>query len=32
MLLTENDEIKMGQAADKDVVQMYGLYDDQDLL
>ena len=31
MLLSENDEIKMGQAADKDVVQMYGLYDDQAL-
>jgi predicted Zn-dependent protease len=32
MLLSENDEIRMGAAADKDVVQMYGLYDDQEIL
>jgi len=32
MLLTESDEIKMGAAADKDVVQMYGLYEDQAIL
>ncbi len=32
MLLSENDEIKMGAAADKDVVQMYGLYEDQAIL
>jgi len=29
MLLSENDEIKMGQQADKDVVNTYGVYDDK---
>ena len=31
MLLSENDEIKMGQQADKDVVATYGVYDDKTL-
>ena len=31
MLLSENDEIKMGQQADKDVVATYGIYDDETL-
>ena len=32
MLLSESDEIKMGQSTDKQVVQMYGIYDDAKLL
>ena len=31
MLLTESDEIKMGQQADKEIVQMYGVYEDAKL-
>ena len=31
MLLTEGDEIKMGQQTDVSVVQMYGVYDDDGL-
>ena len=31
MLLSENDEIKMGKQTDVSVVQMYGVYDDEDL-
>jgi predicted Zn-dependent protease len=31
MLLSESDEIKMGQQADVSVVQMYGVYDDETL-
>ena len=31
MLLSEKDEIKMGQQADKDVVATYGIYDDKSL-
>ena len=31
MLLSESDEIKMGQQADKQVVQMYGIYADENI-
>ncbi|MCK4558728.1 MAG: M48 family metalloprotease, partial [Calditrichia bacterium] len=31
MLLTESDEIKMGQQTDVSVVQMYGIYEDEKL-
>jgi len=31
MLLTESDEIKMGQQTDGSVIQMYGIYDDDKL-
>jgi predicted Zn-dependent protease len=31
MLLSESDEIKMGQQTDVSVVQMYGIYDDDEL-
>jgi predicted Zn-dependent protease len=31
MLLSEGDEIKMGKQTDASVVQMYGVYDDDDL-
>jgi predicted Zn-dependent protease len=31
MLLSESDEIKMGQQTDVSIVQMYGIYDDDEL-
>jgi len=31
MLLTESDEIKLGQTTDKSIVEMYGIYDDEAL-
>lgn len=31
MLLTESDEIKMGQQTDASVIQMYGIYEDEKL-
>ena len=31
MLLSETDEIKLGQDSDKGIVQMYGVYDDKEL-
>lgn len=32
MLLTEADEIKLGQQTDVEIVQMYGIYDNKELL